>query len=98
MKNINSTIAGKRCVKSVIDLSNKKAIGQHPTAKPTDLYRWLITRYSKEGNTVLDPTFGSGNSGFVCRELNRNYIGIEMNEDFFKKAEERLFQPNNILD
>jgi len=90
MININSTIAGKRCVKSVIDLSNKKAIGQHPTAKPIDLYRWLITRYSKEGNTVLDPTFGSGNSGFVCRELNRNYIGIEMNEDFFKKAEERF--------
>lgn len=81
---------GKRCVKSVIDFSNKKVKGQHPTAKPIDLYKWLITRYSKEGDTVLDPTFGSGNSGLVCRELNRNYIGIEMNEDFFKKAEERL--------
>ena len=90
MKNINSTVEGKRCVKSVVDISNKKEKGQHPTAKPTDLYRWLITRYSKEGNTVLDPTFGSGNSGLVCKELNRNYIGIEMNDDFFKKAEERL--------
>ncbi len=90
MKNINSTIAGFRCPKSVIDISNKKEKGQHPTAKPTELYKWLITRYSNAGDTVLDPTFGSGNSGLVCKELNRNYIGIEMNNDFYKKAEERL--------
>jgi len=83
--------ADKRCPTTVISVTNgKKTKGQHPTAKPTDLYKWLITRYSKEGDTVLDPTFGSGNSGLVCKELNRNYIGIEMNEDFYKKAEERL--------
>jgi site-specific DNA-methyltransferase (adenine-specific) len=83
---------GTRCVISVIEQYNTAGHNgkQHPTAKPADLYRWLITRYSKEGNTVLDPTFGSGNSGLVCRELNRNYIGIEMNEEFFKKAEERF--------
>jgi len=88
--NINTVNTGTRCPISVIEQPNSKERKQHPTAKPTDLYRWLITRYSKEGNTVLDPTFGSGNSGLVCRELNRNYIGIEMNEDFYKKAEERF--------
>lgn len=77
------TREGIRCVKSVIEVSNKKAKGQHPTAKPIDLYKWLIDRYSKEGDMVLDPTFGSGNSGRACAELKRKYTGIEMNEKFF---------------
>ena len=77
---------GKRCVKSVIEINNKKVKGQHPTAKPTDLYKWLIERYSNAGDTVLDPTFGSCNSGLVASELGRNYIGIEKDEAFYKKA------------
>jgi len=48
-----------------------------------DLYKWLIERYSKEGDMVLDPTFGSGNSGRACEELKRHYIGIEKDEKFF---------------
>ena len=88
---------GKRCVTSVIECKGarsnqkgKKKEYKHPTEKPEDLYKWLISRYSNEGDTVLDPTFGSGNSGLVCKELNRNYIGIEMNQEFFDKAREKL--------
>jgi DNA modification methylase len=87
LKNINSTVAGKRCVISHIEIANKKEKKGHPTAKPIDLYKWLIERYSKEGDTVLDPTFGSCNSGQVCKELKRNYIGIEMKKEFFDKAQ-----------
>ena len=76
---------GKRCVKSVIEVGNKKGKGQHPTAKPIDLYKFLIERYSKEGDTILDPTFGSGNSGLASVELKRKYIGIEKDEKFFNK-------------
>ena len=90
MENIQSTVAGKRCVKSWFEIPNKKEKGGHPTAKPNELYKWLIERYSKAGDTVLDPTFGSGNSGAVCRELNRNYIGIEMDKGFYEKAVERF--------
>jgi len=90
MENIQSTVAGKRCVKSWFEIPNKKEKGGHPTAKPNELYKWLIERYSKAGDTVLDPTFGSGNSGAVCRELNRNYIGIEMDKGFYDKAVERF--------
>lgn len=79
------TREGIRCVKSVIEVSNKKAKGQHPTAKPIDLYKFLIERYSKEGDTILDPTFGSGNSGLASVELKRKYIGIEKDEKFFNK-------------
>lgn len=79
---------GKRCIKSVFQFANKK--GNHPTAKPVDLYKFLIERYSKEGDTVLDPTAGSFNSGLAAKELNRKYIGIEMSEDFYKKGVELL--------
>jgi len=90
MTDIHSTLAGRRCPKSYIDIANKKEKNAHPTAKPLELYKWLISRYSKEGDTVLDPTFGSCNSGVVCQELKRNYIGIEMNKEFFDKAEKSL--------
>ena len=83
--NLHTTKEGVRCVKSVIEIANKKEKGGHPTAKPIELYKWLISRYSNEGDVVLDPTFGSGNSGEVCKELKRKYIGIEKDEKFFWK-------------
>jgi site-specific DNA-methyltransferase (adenine-specific) len=85
-------VEGKRCVKSWIEISNPNHKSNHPTAKPLELYKWLISRYSNEGDVVLDPTFGSCNSGAVSHELNRNYIGIEMNKEFYDKAVERLIK------
>lgn len=76
---------GKRCVKSVIECSNKKTKGGHPTQKPEELYEWLIRRYCPEGGTVLDPTAGSFTSCRVAARLGRNAIGIEKDEEFFKK-------------
>ena len=83
---------GTRCVLSVIDQHNTAGHNgkQHPTAKPKALYEWLISRYSNPGDTILDPTFGSCNSGEVARELGRNFIGCEMNKEFYDKAVERL--------
>jgi site-specific DNA-methyltransferase (adenine-specific) len=86
-KRTGKTLAGSRCIKSWIEIANKKDKNGHPTAKPIEIYKWLISRYSNEGDTVLDPTFGSCNSGVVCQELKRNYIGIEMNKEFFDKAQ-----------
>jgi site-specific DNA-methyltransferase (adenine-specific) len=83
---------GKRCVKSVIEVSNKKTKGGHPTAKPVELYKFLIERYCPPGGTVLDPTFGSGNSGRAARELKRNYIGIEKDKGFYDKAKKSLLE------
>ena len=92
---------GKRCPTSVIECviarSNQKGEKKehkHPTEKPKELYEWLISRYSNPGDTILDPTFGSCNSGEVARELGRNYIGIEMNKEFYDKAVERLITIN----
>jgi len=79
-----------RCALSVIDVSNNSKGGNHPTEKPGDLYRFLIERYCPVGGMVLDPTFGSGNSVFTAFSLGRSAIGIEKDDGFFKKAEERL--------
>lgn len=73
-----------RCPLSVINFPLKRD-KRHPTAKPVELLKWLIERYSNEGDTVLDPTAGSFNSGRAAVELGRNYIGVEMDKDFFEK-------------
>lgn len=71
-----------RCSLSIIhDRLNKNK--SHPTGKSITLYKWLISRYSNEGDMVLDPTAGSFSSGRACAELNRNYIGIEKDEKFY---------------
>ncbi len=73
-----------RCPTSVIDFKMVHS-KKHPTCKTIDLYKWLIERYSNEGDMVLDPTAGSFNSGRASLELKRNYIGMEMNDEYFEK-------------
>ena len=76
-----------RCVLSVIDMKrNGRTKGRHPTQKPAELYQWLIERYSKEGDTILDPTAGSFTSVFTAHKLKRNAIGIEKDDGFYQKA------------
>jgi site-specific DNA-methyltransferase (adenine-specific) len=76
---------GVRCVLSIINFKNTSR-GSHPTEKPIELYKFLIERFSSQGDEVLDPTFGSANSGLACKQLNRSYIGIEKDNRFFWKA------------
>jgi site-specific DNA-methyltransferase (adenine-specific) len=80
----------KRCVLSVIKNKTSTSKGGHPTEKPEDLYRFLIERYCPPGGTVLDPTFGSGNSVFTAFSMGRTAIGIEKDTSFYTKAEKRL--------
>ena len=77
---------GRRCVKSVINAPASLKKGNHPTQKPDDLYAWLIERYSKEGDTVLDPTAGSFASVFTADRMGRVGIGIEKDEGFYESA------------
>tara|TARA_R110000850_G_scaffold47917_4_gene119420 strand:- start:2147 stop:2830 length:684 start_codon:yes stop_codon:yes gene_type:complete len=62
----------------------------HPTQKPIALMDYLIKTYTNEGETVLDFTMGSGSTLVACQNTNRNGIGIEMDEAYFKIAEQRL--------
>lgn len=62
----------------------------HPTQKPTELLKWLIYTYSNEDSIILDNCMGSGSTGAACIELNRNFIGIEIDKDYFEIAKNRL--------
>ena len=64
--------------------------GSHPTQKPVALMEYLIKTYTNEGDTVLDFTMGSGTTGVACANLKRNFIGIELNEEYFKIACKRI--------
>ena len=69
----------------------------HPTQKPAQLMNWLINHYSNVDDTILDPFMGSGTTGVACQELGRNFIGIEINEKYFKIAERRINQATKEL-
>jgi site-specific DNA-methyltransferase (adenine-specific) len=77
--------------KSILEASNADQRGKtHPTQKPVALMEYLIRTYTNEGETVLDFTMGSGTTGVACKNLNRDFIGIEMDEKYFKIASERI--------
>ena len=77
--------------KSILEISNAKRTGRvHPTQKPVALMEYLIKTYTNEGETVLDFTMGSGTTGVAAKNLGRKFIGIELDPDYFKIAEDRI--------
>lgn len=76
--------------KNLLNFSNAVQTGKvHPTQKPVALLEYLIKTYTLEGDTVLDPTMGSGSTGVAALNLNRKFIGIEKDATYFKIAQER---------
>ena len=63
---------------------------KHPTEKPVDLLAWLIKTYTNEGDTVLDNCMGSGSTGVACVKTSRNFIGMEIDEEYFSVAKNRI--------
>ena len=63
---------------------------KHPTQKPIPLLEYLIKTYTNEGNTVLDNCMGSGSTGVACVNLDRNFIGMELKQEYYDIAEERI--------
>lgn len=80
---------GKKYMSNVLEFK-KDYTGLHPTQKPVALMEYLIKTYTNEGETVLDFTMGSGTTGVACKNLNRNFIGIELDEEYCKIAESRI--------
>ena len=72
-------------------LEIKSTRGKHSTEKPVALMEWLLKYFSKEGDVVLDPTMGSGSTGVACKNMNRDFIGIEMDDEIFEVACERVW-------
>lgn len=69
----------------------------HPTQKPVALLEYLIKTYANENETVLDFTMGSGTTGVACKNLNRGFIGIELDEKYFNIAKDRINKTKGTL-
>lgn len=89
-KKEGGTVSSQRYPTSIIEFATDKRNNQHPTQKPTTLLEYLIKTYSNEGMTIFDATMGSGSTGVACKNTNRNFIGIEMNDEYFKIATDRI--------
>jgi site-specific DNA-methyltransferase (adenine-specific) len=81
---------GKRFPRDVIKFGFER--GLHPTQKPVPLLEYLIKTYTNEGDTVLDNCMGSGSTGVACVNTGRNFIGMELDETYFKIAKNRIEQ------
>lgn len=87
--NVVSTSNGERYPIDILEFGYDKQ-KLHPTQKPVALLEYLIKTYTNEGATVLDNCMGSGSTCVACINTNRNYIGFELNENYFNIAKERI--------
>lgn len=69
----------------------------HPTQKPTELYEWLIKNYAKEGDIIFDPMMGSQSSRIAAHRLGFDYVGCELDKEYFDKGCERFKQESSQL-
>lgn len=81
---------GWRHPQSILPFNSVWHKGMHPTEKPVELLEWLIKSYTNENDLVLDNCMGSGTTGLACKLTNRQFIGIEKDEEYFKIAKERI--------
>mgnify|MGYP003634737265 FL=1 len=87
---------GTRKPKTIIQFSNDKE-KLHPTQKPVALLEYLIKTYTNENDVVLDFTMGSGSTGVAAKNLNREFIGIELDKTYFDIAKNRIESTNQTL-
>jgi len=83
---------GKR-VSNVLEF-NKIRAEYHPTQKPLDLIEFMLEKFTNEGEVVIDPFMGSGTTGVACKNLGRDFIGIELDDKYFNIAKNRINETN----
>lgn len=67
----------------------------HPTQKPVDLYRWCLDLFAERGDKILDTHVGSGSSLVACEQLGFQYVGFEIDEVYFEKAQKKVQAEHN---
>jgi len=83
---------------NILDIANPRRNKLHPTEKPLELMEYLIKTYSKPNDTVLDPVMGSASTGAACVNLNRKFIGIEKDENYFNIAVQKIKEALELRD
>ena len=82
----------------IFDMSRGEALAEnnegggrfHPTQKPIKLYKWLLTKYAKQGDLILDTHVGSASSLIACHDLGFDAVGFELDEDYYRESKQRL--------
>jgi len=88
------SLDGTRYPRSVVKFKHEiKPV--HPTQKPVALMEYLLRTYTNEGETILDNCMGSGTTGVACRNTSRRFIGVEMDDNYFNIAKQRITGENN---
>ena len=87
---VKTVVTDEKFPKSVITVQPEHKDFFHPSQKPIELLEWLIKTYTNEGETVLDNCTGSGSTGVACVKTGRNFIGIELDEQYFAIAQKRI--------
>lgn len=94
IKGNKSRIGGSYATKSMVHRSTRNTkeskLYNHPTVKPIDLLEKFLINHTREGSVVFDPFMGSGSTGVVCVKLDRKFIGIEKDEQYFEVASKRI--------
>ena len=96
-KGATSVSNGERYPLTIVKFTRDKD-KLHPTQKPVALFEYLIKTYTNEGDTVLDNCMGSGTTGVACKNLNRNFIGIELDDEYFEIAKRRISECKSVKD
>ncbi len=86
----NPEIVNPRSYLEIESVPNCESIKVHPTQKPVKLMEYLIKTYTKENDLVLDFTMGSGTTGVACLKTNRDFIGIELDKEYYETAKRRI--------
>lgn len=84
-----------KCKHNILSFPRQTKGILHPTQKPVALLEYLIKTYTNEGETVLDNCMGSGSTGVACKNLNRGFIGIEKDDNYFNIAKNRIENCNS---
>ena len=92
-KDLDYTKTNPQSIITFLKGETKGSKFKHPTQKPVELMEYLIKTYTNENETVLDFTMGSGSTGVAAKNLNRSFIGIELDDKYFEIAENRI---NNL--
>lgn len=85
-------MASENCFEAMRQIGNKKLNEKrvHPTQKPIKLYDWILRKYTKDGDRILDTHLGSGSSAIASYDLGRELVGIEIDHEYFQLAQDRL--------
>lgn len=96
---VPTIISDEKFPKSIITISKEHCAGKffHPTQKPVSLIEWLIKTYSNEEETILDNCMGSGTTGIACINTKRNYIGFELNKEYYDLSIKRVQDHEQLI-